>query len=135
MFLERGHAYVYFIYGNWHCMNVSGEGAGIGGGVLLRALEPGEGIGLMRQRRPGVPEHRLASGPGCLATALGIDRRCDGVDLCAPGPLWLGAPARTTGRVPLGTSVRIGIRQEAHRLLRFYERGNPCVSGPARMRK
>jgi DNA-3-methyladenine glycosylase len=97
-------------------------------------LEPLDGIELMRSRRPGAPVHKLAAGPGCLATALGIDRRLDGLDLCAPGPIWLGAMARATGPVPVGTSVRIGLTKEAHRLLRFYERGSPCVSGPKRLR-
>jgi DNA-3-methyladenine glycosylase len=132
LFLQHGHAYVYFVYGNWFSLNVSGEPAGIGGGVLLRALEPLEGIARLGRRRPGAPAHRLASGPGRLATAFGIDRRFDGIDLCAPGRLWLGA---TRGAEPeIGTSVRIGLTKEAHRLLRFYERGNPCVSGPKRLR-
>lgn len=135
LFLEHGHAYVYFVYGNWFSINVSGEKEGIGGGVLLRALEPLEGIELMQSRRPKAPVHRLASGPGCLATALDIDRRYDGLDLCAPGPIWLGAAVNKTGRISLGNSVRIGLTKEAHRLLRFYERGNPCVSGPKRMGK
>lgn len=134
LFLERGHAYVYFIYGSWYAVNVSGEVEGVGGGVLLRALEPLEGIELMLGRRPGRPVHRLAAGPGCLATALDIDRRLDGLDLCSPGPIWLGAPARAAGRPRVGKSVRIGVTKEAHRLLRFYERGNPCVSGPGRLR-
>jgi len=134
LFLEHGHAYVYFIYGNWYSLNVSGEARGTGGGVLLRALEPLEGVELMRRRRPGGPGHQLASGPGRLATALGIDRRCDGLDLCAPGPVWLAVPAGGAVRASVGTSARIGVTQEAHRLLRFYERGNPCVSGPRRLR-
>ncbi len=134
LFLSHGHAYVYFIYGNWFSLNVSGEPEGTGGGVLLRALEPIEGIELMGRRRPGAPVHQLASGPGRLATAFGIDRRYDGVDLCAPGSLWLD-DARTEAQVPgVGKSVRIGINKEAHRQLRFYERGNPCVSGPKRLR-
>lgn len=132
LFLERGHAYVYFIYGTWFCFNVSGERKGLGGGVLIRALEPLEGIDLMRSRRDA-PTHRLASGPGCLATALGIDRRFDGVDLCAAGALWLGAPGRGRPQAPIGESVRIGVTKEAHRMLRFFERGNPCVSGPKRL--
>jgi DNA-3-methyladenine glycosylase len=130
LFLEHGHAYVYFIYGNWFSVNVSGEAEGIGGGVLLRALEPLEGIELMRRRRPVAPWHKLASGPGCLASALAIDRRLDGLDLCAPGPLWLGARAKDDRRISIARSVRIGVTKEAHRALRFYERGNPCVSGP-----
>jgi DNA-3-methyladenine glycosylase len=134
LFLEHGHAYVYFVYGSWFSVNVSGEAEGVGGGVLIRALEPLEGMELMRSRRPDAPAHRLASGPGCVATAFGIDRRFDGMDLCAPGPLWLGAARRNGGRLPIGTSGRIGLTKEAHRLLRFYERSNPCVSGPKRLR-
>jgi len=131
LFLERGHAYVYFIYGCWFSLNVSGERPGIGAGVLLRALEPLEGIALMQRRRPGAKPIDLARGPGRLATALGIDRRYDGVDLCAAGRLWLGAAARPAGAI--GTSVRIGLSREAHRMLRFYERGNPHVSGTKRL--
>jgi len=131
LFLERGHAYVYFIYGVWYALNVSGEGAGVGAGILLRALEPLEGVGLMRRRRGKAPLTDLARGPGRLATAMRIDRRYDGVDLCAPGRLWLGRVAQPAGEI--GLSVRIGISKEAHRLLRFYERGNPHVSGPQRL--
>ena len=149
MFLARGHSYVYFIYGNWHAINVSSEEEGVGAAVLIRALEPLEGIPLMTRRRKGAREHELCRGPGRLSTAMAIDRRLDGLDLCARGPIWLGTavrPARTgrhrrpvraaptpagcrgVGRI--GRSVRIGITKEAHRLLRFYERENPCVSGP-----
>jgi DNA-3-methyladenine glycosylase len=132
LFLERGHAYVYFIYGNWYSLNVSGEIPGVGAGVLLRAIEPLEGIDLMKRRRRGADLHDLARGPGRLATAMGIDRRFDGVDLCRKGPLWLASEATAAGRI--GNSVRIGITKEAHRLLRFYERGSPFVSGPKRLR-
>jgi DNA-3-methyladenine glycosylase len=134
LFLEHGHAYVYFIYGSWFSVNVSGEKEGVGGGVLIRALEPLEGIDLMSRRRPGVPLRMLAAGPGRLATAMGVDRRLDGLDLCAPGPIWLGVSTGPTVQVPVGTSVRIGLTKEAHRLLRFYERGSPFVSGPRRLR-
>jgi DNA-3-methyladenine glycosylase len=134
LFLEHGHAYIYFVYGTWFAMNVSGEKEGVGGGVLLRALDPLDGTELMRRRRPAAAPHKLASGPGCLATALDLDRRYDGVDLCAVGPLWLGALSRPGPAPEIGTSVRIGITKEAHRPLRFYERGNPCVSGPRRLR-
>ena len=135
LFLEHGHAYVYFIYGAWFCLNVCGEVEGVGGGVLLRALEPVEGVNLMLRRRPGAPLHKLASGPGRLATALGIGRRHDGVDLCAPGDLWLGAPGGGWPPPSVGRSARIGITKEARRPLRFFERGNPCVSGPRRLRQ
>jgi DNA-3-methyladenine glycosylase len=132
LFLERGHAYVYFIYGCWHALNVSGERADIGGGVLLRALEPLEGMAQMARRRGVVRALDLARGPGRLATALDIDRRYDGRDLCAPGPLWLGTPVRPVG--PVGRSTRIGISREMERKLRFFERDNAFVSGPRRLR-
>ncbi len=135
LFLERGHAYVYFIYGSSYCLNVSSELPGIGAGVLLRALELLDGIALMRRRRGMARLPDLARGPGRLAAALRIDLRYDGVDLCADGPLWLGRavqPASSIG--PVGRSVRIGVTREANRMLRFYERGNPLVSGPKRLR-
>jgi DNA-3-methyladenine glycosylase len=134
LFLMRGHAYVYFIYGVWYALNVSGGDEGEGTGVLLRALEPLEGIPLMQKRRPGAAITDLARGPGRLATALGIDRRFDGFDLCGrKNAVWLAALPRPTASIVLGESTRIGITKEAHRLLRFYERGNPHVSGPKRL--
>ena len=132
LFLRHGHAYVYFIYGTSHCLNVSGDQPGIGGGVLLRAMEPLEGIGWMERNRGTTRLHDLARGPGRLAAALGIDRRYDGVDLCARGPLRLGAAVQETGAI--GESVRIGLTREIERVLRFYERGSPFVSGPKRLR-
>jgi DNA-3-methyladenine glycosylase len=143
MFLHRGHAYVYFSYGNHFMLNVSAELLNVGGGVLIRALEPLEGIEHMRLHRKSTRLLDLARGPGRLAEALQIDRNLDGIDLCAPGQLWLGAlispaGARSRGKIspqaPLGASVRIGITRAAKRLLRFYERGSPFVSGPTRLR-
>jgi DNA-3-methyladenine glycosylase len=128
MFLKRGHAYVYFVYGSSYMLNVSSELRGVGGGVLLRALEPVEGIDLMRRLRGTERLLDLARGPGRLAEALGIDRRQDGLDLCAPGPLRLASGLSANGRV--GRSVRIGLTRAADRVLRFYERGNAYVSGP-----
>jgi DNA-3-methyladenine glycosylase len=138
MFLRRGHAYVYFSYGNHFMLNVSAETPGVGGGVLIRALEPLEGITQMEQHRKTTRRLDLTRGPGRLASALRIDRSLDATDLCAPGPLWLGAiasPRRTAPvdapqALPLGKSPRIGITRAADRLLRFYERGSPFVSGP-----
>ena len=129
LFLERGHAYVYFIYGCWFSLNVSAGRAGVGTGVLLRALEPLEGLDLMVRRRPGAKLPDIARGPGRLATALGITRALDGLDLCTGrGALWLGDAVRPAGR--LRRSPRIGISRETTRLLRFYEEGSPFVSGP-----
>ena len=132
LFLERGHAYVYLAYGVSFMLNVSSEAPGIGAGVLIRALEPVEGVAIMRQNR-GVERLRdLARGPGRLAQALRIDRSLDGVDLCQVGPLWLGRDDRGAseiGEKEIGDSVRIGITREAERVLRFYLRSSPFVSG------
>jgi DNA-3-methyladenine glycosylase len=127
LFLERGHAYVYFIYGNHFMLNVSGGPHGTGEGILLRAAEPLVGIEQMRLRRGVLPLRDLARGPGRLAEAFAIDRTLDGLDFCGGEVLWLGSPVRPTR--PIGVSVRIGITKEAHRPLRFYERGSQFVSG------
>ncbi len=132
LFLERGRAYVYLIYGTWHCMNVAAETPGVGAGVLIRGLDPIDGIELMIRRRGTARLADLTRGPGRLAAAMAIDRSCDGIDLCAAGPLWLSKAAQPAGAI--GVSVRIGLSVEADRLLRFYERGNPFVSGAARWR-
>jgi len=132
LFLRRGHAYVYFSYGVHWCFNVSAETARVGAGVLVRALEPLDGIELMKRRRGTDRLVDLARGPGRLTAAMGIDKRLDGVDLCAAGSLWLAAESRRAG--PIGRSVRIGITKEAHRLLRFYERGSVFVSGSLALR-
>ncbi|MGB9434932.1 MAG: DNA-3-methyladenine glycosylase [Candidatus Acidiferrum sp.] len=129
LFLGKGFAYVYFIYGTSYMLNVSAEEQGIGAGVLLRALEPLEGINLMKRHRKTDKLRDLARGPGRLAAALQIDQRLDGVDLCANGPLWLGSAVRKTTHV--STTVRIGITREAGRLLRFFEAGSPFVSAPS----
>jgi DNA-3-methyladenine glycosylase len=131
MFLERGHAYVYIAYGSWPVLNVTSEAPGIGAAVLIRALEPLEGVGAMREARGAARLVDLARGPGRLAAAMRVTMAHDGVDLCGPGPLWLGAPTRAAG--PVGVSARIGITKDADRLLRFFERGNPHVSGPRRL--
>jgi DNA-3-methyladenine glycosylase len=133
LFLERGHAYVYFVYGMWFSLNVSGEAEGVGAGVLIRALEPIEGIPLMEDRRPRASLHRLMSGPGCVATTMEIGLVHDGLDLCGKGPLWLAAPVKPERIFTIGQSTRIGLTKETHRPLRFYERGNPSVSGPKRL--
>jgi len=73
----------------------------------------------------------IASGPGRLARAMQVTLAHDGVDLCGAGPLFLGAPTRPAG--PIAIATRIGITKDAERKLRFFERGNPHVSGPKRL--
>jgi DNA-3-methyladenine glycosylase len=128
LFLERGHAYVYLAYGISWMLNVSSEKPGIGAGVLIRALEPLEGIGIMQQNRGTERVRDLARGPGRLCQAFAIDRRLDGLDLCRKGPLWLAHDDDKPREI--GNSKRIGIRRAAERVLRFYLRENPFVSGP-----
>jgi DNA-3-methyladenine glycosylase len=128
LFRERGHCYVYLGYGVSWLANVSAESEGTGAGVLFRALEPLEGLDLMLVRRRREP---LAVGPGRLAQAMGIDRSQDGLDLCGLSPLWLGQAVRPTGAI--GVSVRIGITKAAERPWRFFEKGNPFVSGPKKL--
>jgi DNA-3-methyladenine glycosylase len=128
LFLERGHAYVYLAYGISYMLNVSSETPGIGAGVLIRALEPLEGIPSMQLNRGTERLRDLARGPGRLAAALRVDRRLDGLDLCREGPLWLGRDDREPGEI--GQSPRIGITRDRDRLLRFYLADNAFVSGP-----
>jgi len=128
-----GHAYVYFVYGMHHCVNVTTRPAGLPEAVLLRALEPVEGIDLMRVRRsiPDAPAWRLCRGPGALCQALGVTRQQDGTDLVR-GPLRIldrpAVPARLVRRTP-----RIGVAYagaDALRPWRFFVLGTPAVSGP-----
>jgi DNA-3-methyladenine glycosylase len=133
LFRRRGLAYVYFIYGNHFCLNVSSGPEGVGAGVLLRAAEPLCGIDAMMARRNGAALRDLCRGPGRLAAAFGITRAQDGIDLCAPGPLWLAARPRPAA--PPATSIRIGLTRAADLELRFYEPGSSYVSGPAALRQ
>jgi DNA-3-methyladenine glycosylase len=133
LFLERGHAYVYLAYGISFMLNVSGETPGVGAGVLIRAIEPTDGIAIMQRNRGTEQVRDLARGPGRLSAALEIDRRLDGTDLCQLGPLWLGSDGRASGDI--GQSKRIGITRAADRLLRYYVRGSRYVSGPQKLNR
>jgi len=128
LFLGRGYCHVYFIYGSSFMVNVTSEEPDIGAGVLLRALEPLDGIDAMKCFRKTTHIRDLARGPGRLAEAMYIDMRYDGVDLCAGGPLWLGTAVRQTGSI--GSSRRIGLTREVDRKRRFFEHHSAYVSGP-----
>ena len=131
MYLAPGHVYVFFNYGAHFMLNVVSEPPETAAAILIRALEPLEGIEIMQRHRKTMRLLDLTRGPGRLAKALQIGRRHDGHDLCGPGPLWLGAIDQAVG--PISKSVRIGITRAADKLLRFFERGNPFVSGPKRL--
>jgi len=132
LFLERGHAYVYLAYGVSYLLNVTSEKAGVGAGVLLRAVEPLDGFEFMDNTHGKKQWEDIGRGPGRLTKALKVDLSCDGLDLCsASSSLWLAETTLKTGRI--GKSVRIGLTHAAGRLLRFYERGNEYMSGPKRL--
>ena len=132
LFLANGTAYVRFTYGSCWLFNVASEIHGVGAGVLIRALEPLEGIERMELNRGTSRLRDLARGPGRLAEALGIDKALDGIDLCdRKSKIWFGSAAHATGKI--GVSVRIGITKDAHRRLRFFERGNAFISGSLRL--
>jgi DNA-3-methyladenine glycosylase len=130
MYGPGGTAYVYFVYGMYHQFNVVTNVPDVPHAVLIRALEPVEGLALMRRRRPGRPDGRLTSGPGTLCRALGIDRSFDRADLLGER-VWL-----EEGPTPLAPSAvargpRVGIDYSgawAARPWRFWIRGNPFVS-------
>jgi DNA-3-methyladenine glycosylase len=124
MFGPPGHAYVYLIYGFWNCLNVVTAPSGKPHAVLLRAIEPITGI------------HGKTSGPGLLCRAMGIDRRLNGIDLCAD-TLWLEQPMPARAPLRIARSPRIGVDYAglwAQRLWRFFDPASACVSGPARLR-
>lgn len=140
MFGPPGHAYVYLIYGMHSCLNVVAETDGVAGAVLIRAVEPLEGIALMRRRRGAAAgvDARLAAGPARLCQALDVDRSLDGHDLAAGTTLWIAdAPpdraAAITGRGVV-TGPRVGVAYAgadwAGRPWRFGVRGHPSLSRP-----
>jgi DNA-3-methyladenine glycosylase len=131
LFLGTGHAYVYLCYGVSYLLNVSSEAPGTGSGVLLRALEPLAGVELMQQARKGIRPRDLARGPGRLTAALQVDRRHDGLDLFAPGALWIGDDGAPSGSI--GVSTRIGLTQGADARLRYFVAGSAYLSGPRRL--
>jgi DNA-3-methyladenine glycosylase len=134
LFGPPGYAYVYFIYGNHYCLNVSCEMEGKAGSVLFRALEPLEGIEEMARARGIALQHprdlpRLTSGPGRLAQAFGITRsRDNGCDLTSlTSGLWIGEDGFRAKQIQITT--RIGIRKATDQPLRYALAGNACVSG------
>ena len=124
MFGAPATAYVYRIYGVHRCFNVVTGRPGFPSAVLIRALEPLEGVEVMVERRGRSRD--LCNGPGRLAAALGIDETWNGHELSEP-PLWI-APERSPGEIRVGASGRIGVSRAADWPLRFYEQGNPHVS-------
>jgi DNA-3-methyladenine glycosylase len=133
MFGEPGHAYVYFIYGNYFCMNMVCRPPGVAEAVLIRALEVALGEESMLKRRPVAIPRDLTNGPGKLCQALAIDRGLDGVDLCdVHSPLFVARNPSAENfrkeRGPVVTTTRVGLTKAAHLPLRFYLEGSAFVS-------
>lgn len=127
IFGEPGHAYVYFIYGMYECLNFVAEPEGQAGCVLIRALEPLAGMTTMQRRRPTAKrEEDLANGPGKLTLALGISRKLNGVDLTRSA-LQVRQP-ESEPPIEIQVTTRIGITHCADWPLRFLIAGNRFVS-------
>lgn len=130
MFRVGGHLYVYFTYGMHFCMNVVTGKAGVGEAVLIRAIEPIEGISIMRKNR-GFGNSladlvSLTNGPAKVCQALGISRPENGIDL-VKGPVFIARGIRAP-RPRIVVSTRIGIREGTDRPWRYYIKDNPWVS-------
>ena len=162
MFGQAGRAYVYLVYGMYDCLNVVTETDGVPAAVLVRAIEPLDGIETMRvdrilrstarrrsvtgdravaaaERIERLPRERLASGPGLVAAAFGLDTGWTGTDLCDPAsPLRLETAPRDEPLPEVLATPRIGIDFAGPPWVdepwRFIERGHPSVSGPAALR-
>ena len=124
-----GTAYVFFVYGMYNQFNVVTNVEDAPHAVLIRALEPREGIELMRERRQGQPDHNLTNGPGKLCIALGIDRRLDAADLLGDS-VWLeDAEKIPRSRIMSGPRIGIDYAEEwVNKPWRFWLKGNPHVS-------
>jgi DNA-3-methyladenine glycosylase len=144
MFGPPGHAYVYAIHSRW-CLNAVTEPAGVPSAVLLRAVEPLEGLALMEQRRQTrghstlrkkaagpLFARELARGPARLCEAFAIDRALDGWDLTRGEQLWIAASESLVHPAEVGVSPRVGVTSACDVLLRFFVAGSPFVSRPGR---
>jgi DNA-3-methyladenine glycosylase len=129
MFREGGHLYVYFTYGMHFCCNVVTEEEGKGRAVLLRAVEPLEGIEVMRKNRSFDADRKdywnLTNGPAKLCEAFGIQREMNGTDLLG-NELFL-TEGEQIPKSRIGSSTRIGVKNGADKRWRFFVRGNPFV--------
>jgi DNA-3-methyladenine glycosylase len=129
IFGPPGHAYVYFIYGMYECLNLVTEPEGQAGCVLIRALEPLAGINIMESRRPAARKPtQIANGPGKLTLAMAITRAHNGADVTR-GALTVRAPLDPR-HLEIAVTPRIGITKCAGLPLRFLIRNNAFVSGP-----
>ena len=125
MFGSPGHAYVYLTYGMHHCLNLVTEKKGYPAAVLIRAVEPADGIQLMKRRRGRRNLRDLTSGPAKLCQALGVDRRLNGADLLSD-IIFVEDRGEDAGRIT--RSGRIGVNEGKDKNWRFFIENNQCVS-------
>lgn len=133
MFKSGGHAYVYLCYGIHPLFNIVTNVEGEPDAVLIRAVQPMDGIEWMRERRPRIKDSKLGSGPGCVTKALGIDRKQNGKLLIPSEGIWLEENTLAPIEFTVEARTRIGVDyagEDAQRLWRFIMSGNPCVSKP-----
>ncbi|PIQ86040.1 MAG: 3-methyladenine DNA glycosylase [Candidatus Omnitrophica bacterium CG11_big_fil_rev_8_21_14_0_20_45_26] len=126
MFGPPGFSYVYFTYGFHHCFNVVTEKEGTAGAVLIRALEPLEGIDVMKERRQTQDIENLTSGPGKLTQAFGLTRDYSGLDLTGQQLFLEGEVCEQTSTIQ--ATPRIGIKKATKALYRFILKDSPYVS-------
>jgi len=132
MFGEPGHAYVYFTYGMYHCVNAVTSPKGIGEGVLMRAVEPIEGMELMARNRRTEDLMNLTTGPGKLCMAFALDRQHSGLDLISSNLSILDCDGNGEKIV---STTRVGIKLASEKPWRFYLEGNSYVSRVKPMRR
>ena len=132
LFGPPGRAYVYRSYGVHAMLNAVSEPEGVGAGVLIRALEPLDGVELMAARRGGLPLRSLCSGPGKLTQALGITLADNGCDL-QHGPVVIRSRPAGWKRPPVSVGRRIGITKAAELPWRFCVTGSRFLSAPVRL--
>lgn len=136
-FGAKGHAYVYLIYGMYHCFNVTaGKVPGKPETIFFRSIDPVEGISLMKKRRPTAKGKiiNLTNGPSKLCMAMGITKNQNGVNLCRL-PLYIRDDGITVAETNVVTAERVGVDYAGewkHKLWRFYIRDNPFVSTPVK---
>ncbi len=131
MFGPGGHAYIYFIYGMYHCLNFVTEAEPEPAAVLIRAAEPDEGLNIMLLNSPVKNSQSLLSGPGKLCRAFGLTRDQSGLDL-TQNTLYL--ERRENAGIEIGKTTRIGIKDGADKLWRFYDKESSAVSALRKFR-
>jgi DNA-3-methyladenine glycosylase len=132
MFEEGGISYVYFTYGNHYCFNVVTGSKNRGSGVLVRGVEPIEGIDIMMNNRNTTSIYNLTNGPGKFARAFGINRNLNAADLINGNEIYL-LESREEKKIKIAKSIRIGITKNTEKPYRFYMKDNPFVSGKGKV--